>query len=226
MRRMKLTAAALLALTAPVWAAQYAVPDNGISANDCVTGYTCIDSSTQQTFSIGALSFPPPYLAAALPADLASHGIIAVVQTARPTGNFASIASSIQIVSGIPTQVWATTPTPDPTPQQIAQAAIAAGLSVTCASGATVCTSAQAGTYSLSATAQANLSGVMVGVGAGQGLPGGGSTFLYLDSVNTPHSFSAPQIAELYSAGRNFVYALDLFAAGVGAQPSGAVTLP
>ena len=117
-------AAVLLALAAPAWATQYAVPDNGNTAADCMTGYVCIDSATTQTFSIGSLSFPPPYLANASSVDLASHGILAVVETAQPTGNFASVTSSIQMVSGVPTQVWATTPGPPPGPVYIPTATI------------------------------------------------------------------------------------------------------
>lgn len=230
MSRITIILAALVVLAAPAWATQYAVPDNGNVANDCVSGYICLDDGTAQTFSIGSLSFPPPFLKAAKPADLAAHGILAVTQTPQPSGNFASITSSIQMVSGVPTVVWATTALPAPTDAQVAQAAfnaaLAAGLTVSCASGATVCTSAITGTYSTTATAQAALSAIMAGVGAGQGLPGGGSTFYYLDAANAPHPFNAAQITELYNAGRDYIYALDLFAAGAGKQPAAITSLP
>ena len=91
-------------------AATYAVPDNGQSANDCVTGYICLPENTQQTFSIGSMSFPPPWLQASNPAQRASLGILTVVQTPQPAGNFSSVSSSIQMVNGVPTVVWVTSP--------------------------------------------------------------------------------------------------------------------
>ena len=124
MRMTPLLLVALVAFAAPAYATQYVVPDNGKTANDCVAGYVCLDDGTAQTFSIGALSFPPPFLKVATPGQLSALGILAVAQTAQPTGNFASVTSSIQMVSGVPTQVWATTPGPPPGPVYIPTATI------------------------------------------------------------------------------------------------------
>ena len=72
--------------------------------------YQYLDAATTSTFSIGSLSFPPPWLSKASSAQIAAMGILAVVDTPAPIGNFGSITSSIQLLNGIPTVVWATTP--------------------------------------------------------------------------------------------------------------------
>ena len=72
--------------------------------------YQYIDEFTDQTFSIGTLSFPPPWLRSSSPVDRASVGILAVVETSPPTGDFGSITRTIQVLAGIPTVVWVTTP--------------------------------------------------------------------------------------------------------------------
>ena len=112
----------LCLLSSPVLAQTYAVPDNGNATNDCMTGYVCIQANTQQTISIGAMSFPPPWLAQATPAMLAQYGIMPVVNTPAPVGNFGTLTNSIQMINGVPTQVWATTPA-DPSVQTSATVA-------------------------------------------------------------------------------------------------------
>lgn len=79
----------------------YAIPLDG-------GGYRYLDDGTTETFSIGEISFPPPYLKIAT--DLASRGILAAVDTPMPSGDFASITSSFQMVNGVPTRIWVTTP--------------------------------------------------------------------------------------------------------------------
>lgn len=100
--------------------------------------------------------------------------------------------------------------------------AIAAGVTVTSTS-----TPALNGNYACDAeVAGVNLTGIVSGLSAGLGLPGGGSTMAYLDMAGQPHMFTAAQITELASAVRNYIYALDLYAAGQGALPSPNITIP
>lgn len=49
-----------LFLSATVNAIQYAVPNSGNSAKDCVPGYVCLDDLTSQTFSIGKSHYDDP----------------------------------------------------------------------------------------------------------------------------------------------------------------------
>ena len=100
--------------------------------------------------------------------------------------------------------------------------AIAAGIVVTSTS-----TPALNGTYACdTSTAGINLTAIVSGINAGLGLPGGGATMAYLDMSGQPHMFTAAQITTLAQAVRNYVYALDLYAAGQGALPSPDVTIP
>jgi hypothetical protein len=88
----------------------YAVP-NGDGT------YRFIDSATTQTFSIGEMSFPPPWLQNATADQRASNGILDVVNTTRPDDATNIVTgSSFQMIGGVPTQVWASTPRPAPTP--------------------------------------------------------------------------------------------------------------
>ena len=221
----------LLALSVvPAYAITYAVPDNGAMANDCFPGYICLDSETHQTFSIGAMSFPPPWLAVATDAARAQHGILRVVETAQPAGNFASIVRSVQMVSGVPTVVWTTTPMPTPTAGQLAQqqynAAIVAGLTITSTGSSSL-----NGTYSITPQAQSNISGIVTSIAAGQGLPHGALTIQWLDAAGAPHAFTALQITAFGVAIRDYLYDLQithatLAAGGSASWPAATVTIP
>jgi hypothetical protein len=105
--------------------------------------------------------------------------------------------------------------------QNLYSAAIAAGLAVV-----STATPALNGTYSVAPTAAANITAIMAGAAAGLGLPGSGTTFVYMDASGSPHTFTAAQFSTLAVAVRDYVYALDMFAAGVAPQPVAAVTIP
>lgn len=86
------------------------------------------------------------------------------------------------------------------------------------------------GTYSVTAPAQHNISGIMSGIANGLGLPGGGSTFQYQDMSGKLHAWSATAFPELARAVRDFVYNCDVTlttiqAAGVATFPSNQVTI-
>lgn len=87
------------------------------------------------------------------------------------------------------------------------------------------------GAYYADEQAQGKLSGVITGIAAGQGLPGGAATFSYLDTSGVPHSFTADQITALAKAVRDFVYAATIArataqAGGTPSWPSNQITVP
>lgn len=109
---------------------------------------------------------------------------------------------------------------PTLTPAEIAAAAIAAGVAIVSTS-----TPALNGTYAVDDASRANTVAIMTGVAAGLGLPGSGATFTYFDMSNAAHTFTAQQFGALAAALRDYVYALDLYAAGAGSLPTSPVTI-
>ena len=208
----------------PALAQTYAVPDNGNPTNDCVTGYVCIPATTQQTFSIGQMSFPPPWLQYATDAMRAQYGILTVVNTAAPTGNFGSVSNSIQMVNGVPTQVWTTTAAPSPTPQQQYNTALSAGLTISCAASATVCTSGLAGTYAVDQTAQNRIQAENLSFLVNSTFTNGQVTRTWLDISGNQHAFTIPQFKELSTAIGQYVD--SLYQAMATAQSGGTATWP
>lgn len=87
------------------------------------------------------------------------------------------------------------------------------------------------GNYSISTMAQHNISGIMSGIANGLGLPGGGTTFNYIDSLGGFHAFDASHITALASAVRDFIYKCDIALATIqsGATatfPNNSITIP
>ena len=79
-------------------------------------------------------------------------------------------------------------------------------------------------TYSTTDTAQKNVGAVVTGIAAGLGLPGGGTTFQYLDALNVPHSFYTSHFTAFAAALRNFVYNCEIALATI--QSGGTATFP
>ncbi|GEM_PF-2962176 len=120
-------------------------------------------------------------------------------------------------------------PLPDPAVQM--QALLVAGLTVQCAAGATVCTSAIEGTYSVDENSELHINNVYSSIKGGDGLPGGGQTFYFKDIHGIGHPFTAEQFLEFAPAARDFYYgasvAEGLLQAGQTASwPATAVQLP
>ena len=232
----KLTLLFALALPESAFATQYIIPDNGNPASDCMAGYVCVDDGTSQTFSIGAMSFPPPFLKTATAAQLTSYGILPVMQTATPANQ--SCNMTLQMVSGVPTQTWTNcTALPGPSAAEQVQTAYTAALSssivVTCATGATICTSSITGSYTTPSvanapaanqSAQANINAIETSIAAGRGLPGGGTSFNYYDVSGSAHAFNVAQWGEFATALMNYSYALQ--SAYIVAQTSGVFVAP
>lgn len=103
--------------------------------------------------------------------------------------------------------------------QSTFQALIANGIILTSTG-----TPALNGTYSTTDTAQKNVSSVVTGIAAGLGLPGGGTTFQYLDAANIPHAFDTSHFTAFAAALRNFVYNCEITLATI--QNGGTATFP
>lgn len=79
------------------------------------------------------------------------------------------------------------------------------------------------GTYSLTPSAQVNITAISTGIAAGKPLPGGGSTFLYADANGLPHAFSATDFLNFATEAEAYVYqfGLSLQSLVVGTAPVG-----
>jgi hypothetical protein len=73
------------------------------------------------------------------------------------------------------------------------------------------------GTYSISDTAQTKMAAVYGGIKGGDGLPGGGASFLFLDINGVPRQFTADQFVALAKAARDYIYRLSITAAQLAA---------
>jgi hypothetical protein len=153
-----------------------------------------------------------------------AYSLVAVAPFVVPNGYAALGAASYALVGGVVTQTYATQAIAAPTAQQLALAAYAAAISAGVVVTSTA-TPALNATYACDSGAQDNLSAIITGIAAGLGLPGGGPTLVYLDAASAPHVFTQAQFATLAVAIRNYVYALDLFAAGQGSMPSNTVNI-
>lgn len=100
-------------------------------------------------------------------------------------------------------------PPPAPTPAQEAAAMLAAGMCVV----ASTATPAISGTYAIDPLSRATLAEIVAGINAGDGLPGGGASFIY-DDNGGEHMFTAvgtvtaeAQVLVVGKGLRDFVYA-------------------
>jgi hypothetical protein len=150
-----------------------------------------------------------------------AYSLIDVTPFVTPDGQENIGAPSYTVVDGAVIETYATQPIPAPSLYQVFAAALASGISVTSTSTPTL-----NGTYGCTPSDQANITSIMTGIAAGAGVPGGGSTFYWLDASGAPHEFTAAQFLDLSKAIRDYVYALDMFGYGQGAQPSATATIP
>lgn len=100
-------------------------------------------------------------------------------------------------------------PAPPTTLQQDAAAAISAGIILT-----SLATGALNGSYDVSPQTQIQIGGVVAGIGAGIGLPGGGGTFLWPDTSGTPHAFSEANFKNFATAVSGYTYVLNQIVGG------------
>lgn len=95
-------------------------------------------------------------------------------------------------------------PLPGPTPDDLYAVKLAAGIQIV-SSG----TSALNGTYSLADDEKQNITGILVQIGVGLGLPGGQSTIPLADINGDPHSFTVEALKNLSKAMADYAYALS-----------------
>lgn len=115
--------------------------------------------------------------------------------------------------------------TPPPTPQQLATAAMAAGLVVTSTS-----TPALNGTYGLDSNSQQNVIGTVTAILLTGNFPNGQTTMPWVDQNNVAHMWpSTTEFKAFATAFSTFVSNVALYAASNGAAgsiPSNEVTIP
>lgn len=117
-------------------------------------------------------------------------------------------------------------PAPGPSPTDMLNAKIAAGIQIT-STGAP----ALNGTYPIDQGTLNNLGNLLAAIGAGVGLPGGGTTVPLADVTGTPHTFTAAQVESLDGAISTYIYNLRITWNLLNAQqqaswPSQPVTIP
>ncbi len=93
--------------------------------------------------------------------------------------------------------------------QDSAAVALYAGILLT-----SIGTGALNGSYDVSPPSQTGISGVVAGIGAGIGLPGGGGTFNWFDTSGTPHAFSSVNFKNFATAVSNYTYTLNQIIGG------------
>lgn len=93
--------------------------------------------------------------------------------------------------------------------QQSAIAALYAGILLT-----SIGTGALNGTYDVSPLTQASINGVIAGIGAGIGLPGGSGTFNWPDTSGTQHAFSETNFKNFATAVSGYTYTLNQIIGG------------
>ena len=103
--------------------------------------------------------------------------------------------------------------------QQCLPALLATGIAVVSASAPAI-----SATYPADQAAQAQMSAIAAGIGAGRGLPGGGDTFLYPDLSGVQHTFTAAEFLAMAAAIEGYLYAFNQALSTLVA--GGAATLP
>lgn len=68
--------------------------------------------------------------------------------------------------------------------------------------------SALNGTYAIDPSAKATIDGIYAGIKNGDGLPGGGTSFIYYDMSGNQHNFDATSFPNLAKAVRDYLYAV------------------
>jgi hypothetical protein len=82
-------------------------------------------------------------------------------------------------------------------------------------------------TYRIDGGAQSQITAIYVGIKGGDGVPGGGASFSYLDAAGVPHNFTADQFVAFARAVRDYIYALNMAAMQPSpVWPSASVTIP
>jgi hypothetical protein len=56
---------------------------------------------------------------------------------------------------------------------------------------------------------KATIDGIYAGIKGGDGVPGGGATFNYLDAAGAPHPFTADSFIAFAKAVRDYLYSLS-----------------
>lgn len=104
-------------------------------------------------------------------------------------------------------------PVPPVLPADAAAVALNTPVPVTVASNA-----ALNGSYRIDSNARQNVIGIASAAHAGFGLPGGGSTFIYMDAAGGVHQWPQDSFLALAKAMMNLIYAIEMYGAGHAAS--------
>jgi hypothetical protein len=105
--------------------------------------------------------------------------------------------------------------------QELAKRLTLTGITITSTS-----TPALSGIYHIDPASQQRITAIYVGIKGGDGVPGNGATFSYLDGAGAPHSFTADQFVAFAKAVRDYVYALNIASMQpIPVWPSATVTI-
>jgi len=111
------------------------------------------------------------------------------------------------------------------------QTALKAGFTVSCGSGATVCTSGIAGTYALDLQSQNNIEAEIINIDTNGTFTNGQTTHTWPDASGALHTFTIAQFKALATAIGAFIDALDtaletVQGGGAWSAPSNSATIP
>ena len=135
--------------------------------------------------------------------------VVAAAPAGPPAPGMIWAPAAPVLVSGMLTQQWTQVAAPVRTPQEQASAILQAGCAVTSAS-----TPALNATYPLDATHLDDLTALVAGISAGQGLPNGASTVTLFDATGAAHAFNSTQLVALGAALRNVFYGCQMVIGG------------
>lgn len=184
-----------------------------------------VEPSPAASFTIGGVTITP--VTVVQPSyDASTQQLVAGAPVVSGSGTAVTITYTVQAL-----------PAPTTTALSAYLAALAQNVTVTCAANATVCNSSITGVYVApastgtkdNAAAQSDIAALTAMVATGS-LPGGGTTFEYLDASGQQHSFTAAQWQEFAIAMGEYSYEVRVQygvakAGGTATYPAPTVTL-
>lgn len=178
----------------------------------------------QKAMNLSSTSLPATEPSAEI--DIGPYAIVAVTET-KPAYDSATqqlIAQPLVINGNSLSINYVAQNLPPPTAQALYDAAIKAGLTVSCATSATVCTSDLAGVYAVDATQQADIAANRLSILADGVMSNGQTTMPWADSSGVFHTMTIPQFNEFATAVKQYVAAWKLYALTI--QNGGSATPP
>jgi hypothetical protein len=178
----------------------------------------------QRAMNLSSTSLPATAPSAEI--DIGPYAIVTVTET-KPTFNSATqqLVAQPLIISGNSLSInYVAQNLPPPTAQALYDAAIAAGLTIACATNATVCTPSITGTYKVDPISQADIAANRLSILADGVQSNGQASMPWADMSGAFHTMSIAQFNEFSTATKQYVAALKLYVLTV--QQGGTAALP